>query len=468
MKKLTKKRQLWLYGLSGMGVNMLNLIVGSYLCSALMVENYSGSDIGVYTYFDVTVVSIVLWSIMRTIAKVVDGVIDIPLANLTDRLKTRWGRRRPAILVGLIFTLVFYVAFLFPLTAAEHSILNTIWLGIMLCLFYTFYSVTMTTYYATFSEIVDNEKDRALLSNFKTVFDIVYFVLGYALIPLILSGAINIRIVGLIFMPLALTMIIPLFMIKEKSTLDKDREEQPEGEQKEGELATVKETSPGLIKSFVLTMTNKPFIIWMVVYSCLQFGVQMFLTGNNEIFSVVMGFTGGISKTLIMACAFAPIPLFLLLYNKLIGKFGLRWGYVFSVGAFAVAMTIMAICREDIIPDYTTRLALACVGGVISAMGTGSFFSISYTVPSNIASNELKTTGVSHPAMYFAVQGLIEGVVAAVSTGLVFTNLAGAGLLWIAPIIIVGACVVSIALTPLLPKEIKFACKKQLTGTELK
>ena len=462
MRKLTKKWQLLLYGLSGMGINMLNLIVGSYLCDALMVEAYNFEDIGTYTYLDITLVSIAVWSVMRTVAKVIDGVIDIPLANLTDRLKSRWGKRRPAILVGLIFTLIFYVAFLFPISNAEHSILNTIWLGVMLCLFYTFYSVTMTTYYATFSEIVGNEKDRALLSNFKTVFDIVYFILGYALIPLILGFGINIQIVGFIFLPLALTMLVPLIMIKEKSTRDQDvaAEEQAEAQEGEGESKPVKETSPGLIKSFVLTMTNKPFMIWMLVYSCLQFGVQMFLSGNSSLFSSVMGFTGGLSKTIIMACAFAPIPLFLLLYNKLINKYGVRVGYVFSVAAFAVAMGIMALCQESIIPDYTVRLVVACIGGVISAMGTGSFFSVGYTIPSNIACNETLKTGVSHPAMYFAVQGLIEGVVTAISTGLVWTNLVGAELMWVVPFIIIGTCVLSIALTPLLPKEIKYACKK--------
>ena len=40
MKKLTSKKQILLYAISGMGVNMLNLIVGTYLCDALMVEGF--------------------------------------------------------------------------------------------------------------------------------------------------------------------------------------------------------------------------------------------------------------------------------------------------------------------------------------------------------------------------------------------------------------------------------------------
>ena len=40
MKTLTKKWQLILYGCSGLGVNMLNMIVGTYLCSALLTGGF--------------------------------------------------------------------------------------------------------------------------------------------------------------------------------------------------------------------------------------------------------------------------------------------------------------------------------------------------------------------------------------------------------------------------------------------
>ena len=43
MKLLTKKWQIFLYAMSGLGVNMLNLIVGSYLTDALMVEGFKAN-----------------------------------------------------------------------------------------------------------------------------------------------------------------------------------------------------------------------------------------------------------------------------------------------------------------------------------------------------------------------------------------------------------------------------------------
>ena len=97
MKKLTKK-QLTLYGCSGLGVNMLTIIVGSYLCSALLVGGFD-AHIESWTYLNKDLVVAGLWAVLVFIAKALDGVIDLPLATFADSLKTKLGRRKTAILI---------------------------------------------------------------------------------------------------------------------------------------------------------------------------------------------------------------------------------------------------------------------------------------------------------------------------------------------------------------------------------
>ena len=445
MKIIKGKGKLFLYAIAGLGVNMLNLIVGSYLCDALMVEGFQ-VQVESWTYLNKTLVVAGIWSIMIAVAKILDGFIDIPLAGWTDKLRSRWGKRRPAILIGFVPMLIAYGLFLIVPQNAEHSLLNTIYFGVMLCMFYATYTLTMVTYYATFSEIVDNDRDRIRLSNYKTIFDVVYFVLGYALIPMFI-GNMNIRTIALMFMPLALTMLIPLFMIKEKSTLAKDVEKQ----QKENPDQP-KEKHIGVLKSFAYAMKNKSFIIWLAIYFVLQFAVQMFLTGQNVLYSGLVQLSG-MQIMIVMASAFAPVPFTLILYNFIIKKHGIKWGYVFSVIAYMLAMAVLALPSIVAIPDVTTRVIIACFGGVLSSFGTGCFFSINYTIPATLADIEKKKTGVSHPAMYFAVQGLFSGVATAISTGLVWVNLKGS-FLWLVPWIIIAGCVVSVVMTIFLPKEV--------------
>ena len=133
MKTLTKKWQLILYGCSGLGVNMLNMIVGTYLCSALLTGGFD-KNIEQWTYLNKDLVVAALWGTLIFVAKALDGIIDIPLSSFTDNLKTRWGRRRPSILIGFVPMIVAYLLFLVPLTDGE-SVLNTVWFAVLLGIF---------------------------------------------------------------------------------------------------------------------------------------------------------------------------------------------------------------------------------------------------------------------------------------------------------------------------------------------
>ena len=142
-----------------------------------------------------------------------DGAIS-DFDYLIDKIKCKFGRRKMGLLIGVIPTIITFVLFLIPLNNSA-TILNTVWFGVILCLFYSFYTLTMLTYYATFREVCATEKDVMFLSNVKSIFDVVYFSLGFALIPLFIGMKLNIRVIALIFLPLSLTMLIPFFMLKE-------------------------------------------------------------------------------------------------------------------------------------------------------------------------------------------------------------------------------------------------------------
>ena len=48
------------------------------------------------------------------VARILDGVVDIPIAAWTDNLRSKWGRRRPLMLLGLIPAIIFFVLLWFP------------------------------------------------------------------------------------------------------------------------------------------------------------------------------------------------------------------------------------------------------------------------------------------------------------------------------------------------------------------
>ena len=115
MEKITSRKKLILYGCSGLGVNMLTLLVGSYLCSALLTGGFK-DDIEMWTYLNKDLVVASVWGIIIFFAKAVDGFIDLPFAFLIDRINNKFGRRKTGLLIGYIPMIISFILFLFPLT----------------------------------------------------------------------------------------------------------------------------------------------------------------------------------------------------------------------------------------------------------------------------------------------------------------------------------------------------------------
>lgn len=444
MNKIHGKFRLIAYAFSGMGINMLNLMMGSYLCSALLIGGFGENAIPFQTYLGKDLVVAAVWAVFALVAKIVDGIIDIPMASFTDNLRTRFGRRRPALVIGLVPLLLSYVLFLVVPDPAGATLVNTIYYGVMLCVFYSFYTLTMVTYYATFTEIVETVEERNMIANAKSFFDIVYFILGYVVVSAMLKGM-NIRLVALIVLPLALTMLIPLFMIKE-----------PDMRAQSGK----KEKGVNLFQSLAYTFKNKSFITWMCAYAFMTFGVQLFLGGINEYFSYV-----GMTMMFVMMAAFAPVPFTLIFYNKIQKKWGFGTAFRYTLVMFTLGMTMMFFVGA--FAAGTMKFVLSIVTGLISSFAIGSMFAVAYSVPSQLAADENEKTGVSNSAMYFAVQGLFSGVATGIATGVVLTALKTAsvdltdGPMMYLTLVAAAGTVISFALTYILPKNVLKMGKKE-------
>lgn len=403
MRKLKTRGQKMLYALSGLGVNMLNLMMGSYLCSAIIASGFAEKVKPFQTFAGTDLVLIPVWAVFGIIAKIVDGVIDVPMASFADNLRSRFGRRRPAIIIGLVPMIVAYLLFLVVPNPGQATLLNTVYLGVVLCLFYTSYTLTMVTYYATYTEIVDTNEDREFISNVKSVCDILYFILGYVGVRAMLNGM-NIRTVALIVLPIVLTMLIPLFMIKEADNR---------------KSSGVNEKSVGLLTSIGCTMKNRNFVLWMIVYSFMTFGVQLFLSGINEYFAGT-----GMNMILVMVGSFAPVPLALVIYRRIYGRYGFGTAFRYALITFSVGM--LSLFGVSFIPAGGARTVLSVSAGILCSLAIGALFSVAYSVPSQLAADEEKKTGIANSAMYFAVQGLFSGVATAIGSYVVLNALKAA------------------------------------------
>jgi hypothetical protein len=296
----------------------------------------------------------------------------------------------------------------------------------------------MVTYYATYAEALKDEQDRVFVSNVKSICDVVYFSLSFALVPVFVGMGVNIRYVALIFMPLAATMMIPLFLLKENST-------------KEGAVEIYPPVQKNQVRvSFVTSMLyagkNKKFLFWLLIVSVMNIGLQLFLGGINEFFS-----STGLNMTVVMASSFAPVPITLSVYNRLVKKRGLKFAFQFILAVFSLGMALMFVCR--MLPlTVMTPVAMGC--GIIVSFAIGAFFSVTYTVPAHLAAEVNQSGNLCVSSMYFAVQGLFEGIAAGFATGILLVFLKQKGLISIMTILVAAFCMAAFALAFFLPKSI--------------
>ncbi|MGN1452210.1 MAG: MFS transporter [Eubacteriales bacterium] len=456
MNSLDKKWKEFLYAACGFGPNILMVFLGAYFTDAMNPAGLN-ANIDTWSLTGFSLIAPSLFGGLWMLSKVFDGIVDIPLATFTDNLRTRWGRRRPALLIAFVPMTASYLLAWSPLQWKENSVLNTIWITAMLFLFFASYTLSLITFYGSLSSVCRDEAQRIRVGSFKSFFDTIGYCIVYALVPVFIGMGINIRTLVLFAAPLMLTILIPLFIIKEGEKYGEGRDYLPEAR-------------VGLAESFRLTIRNKIFLSWIIPNACAYFGLQMFLTAQNALISGVMNLSASYAAIL-NTCAFAPVPLMLFLYYRLIRKKGIRFAYQICLLTFAVAILNFCVGSEYLFPNSeTARIVIGCIGSVIGSFGIGAFFSTPYMVPSQIAAMEFKITGKDHTAMYFAVQSLSTSIAAAISGGLVYeyikniqtpkviNGVAIAGEYWkvgvsLVPAIVCATCLIGFFACFKMPKE---------------
>ena len=413
-KTLDKGWKEILFAASGLEPNLLMILMGAFYTDAVN-PSALGNASAVQSIAGVCLVVPALFPILFLIAKIFDGIIDVPLASLTDNLKTKWGKRRLPIIICFIPMLLTYAGLWYPIfgTGESAQLANTIWFTVMCFIFFGTYTMNLISFYGSIAQVTYDDNQRIRVSSYKAFFDTINYVVVYALVPLILT---SIPIGKLVFLllPMMATILIPVFLVKEG---DKWEAKAKEMGYDISELKSASDENIGIIESIKGTMLNKPFLKWNLVNACTYFGLQMFLVSMNALIVGLMGLKT-IHMTILNTCAFAPVPIMLYLFNKMKAKKGLRFTYQTCLLAFAICIFGFLVGSEYVmgVGNYTVKVIIGCVCGVAGSWAIGSFFMLPLLIPAQVSSVEEKLTGRNQSAMYFAGQALFTCVIGAIAS----------------------------------------------------
>jgi GPH family glycoside/pentoside/hexuronide:cation symporter len=341
------------------------------------------------------------WSAAMLAARILDGVVDIPIATWTDNMKSRWGRRRPLMILGFIPTALTFMLLWYPpisgrSLAPDGHWINALYAGAMSSLFFFFYTLIIVPYLAALSELAADENSRVRIASWQTLFNTSSFVLVFVVAP-ILFEQFGVRGTAWLLLPTMITFIGPLLVIKEGPT---------DGSQGSASEPAPKGEDVPLWESVKMTLGNRVFRIYMLSVATFFFGLQFFLGGVAFMAADMMGLSES-QLGIMNAAVFAPVPFMLILFNLLTKRKGAKWAFRLALLVFAAVMFAYILGWQELnLP--VSPLSVGIGLGIVASFSAAVFFTIPYAFPAHIAAVEAEETGKDRAGMYFAVQGLIN------------------------------------------------------------
>ncbi len=227
---------------------------------------------GFYTLIyltDTVGLSAALAGIAILIAKSWDAINDPLMGFITDRTRSRFGRRRPYLLYGALPLLL---AMWFFFSAPDFSTRQTagfLWATFALCLLNTAYTLVNIPYGSLTPDITKDYQERTSLNGFRFSFAVIGTILGAAVVlPIVnLAGDPHkgYSLVGLLFgVIMAVTILITFFSVRETPLADQAR---PKEKFFETFLVVFKnKTYMRLAAVYMLNLTGLTFVQTMLVY----------------------------------------------------------------------------------------------------------------------------------------------------------------------------------------------------------
>ncbi len=429
--KQIKKWQEPIYAIGGFGPGFLYQVVLTYL---LFYYRPAQQLVGKGAVIFAPAVG---YAVGMFVARVLDGVIDLPIATWTDNMKSRWGRRRPLMVLGLIPTAITFILLWYPPITGNSLGTNGHWgnaayVAVVSSLFFFFYTLIVVPYLAALSEIVPDENSRVRVASWQTFFNTAGYVLTFVVAP-IMFDSFGVRGTAWILLPSIISFIGPILVLKEEPTNQPTAKVDPQ-------LGNDTEDVP-LWPSVRMTLANKTFRIYMLALATFFFGLQFFLGGIAFMALDMMGLTQSQLGTM-NAAAFAPVPIMLLLFNYLTKKKGSKWAFRLALLVFAAVMLAFPLAWTRFNLPLSPYL-IGIILGAIASFSIGVFFTIPYAFPAHIAAVEAAETGKDRAGMYFAVQGLINQFVGSLAGSILALLLTWQyGVILVGPVAAV-ACIVA-------------------------
>ncbi|MHA1274985.1 MAG: MFS transporter [Promethearchaeota archaeon] len=339
-------------------------------------------------YIKIVQIDPLLWGLAWILYFIWNSVNDPLIGYLSDRTRTRFGRRVPYLmistpLIAVGFILMFFPPILDP-TLPSSQIIYFFWLFLSLMVYDTFYTILGLCSGALISELTIEPEERASLNFFGAVGGGLGMVLTF-IVPFLLiinedpysQNLHTIQMLVLIFAIIGSLCLIPMtFGIKEKK-----------------EFCFAEEEPMGFVESIKYTINNKAFLIYTAFAFCIVY-IQVAIYSQISFFiQDVLEING--------TDIFSSAPILFFVGASLLGfPLGIIFNQKFGGKKALIYLSILVIIGLTLI-TFSTTIMMANIALFIMGLGyAGSALIIPVLLCDIIDKDELET-GYRREGAYF-------------------------------------------------------------------
>jgi GPH family glycoside/pentoside/hexuronide:cation symporter len=379
------------YGVGALGISILLNTVTVYFPA--MMTTVLGQSAG-------------LAGLLLTLSKIYDAFADVAIGAISDRTKTRIGRRRPFLLLGAALGAAsFFWLFVPP---DLHGWMLTAWMLFGLIVYSTGYSLFTVPFTAMAGEMTDDYHERTKLQSFRTFFISAGQIAAGAgtawIITEVGGGKTGYAVMGTVAgVALAMAFIAAFFGTRTARMRP----------------ATVS-AHVGRIAALRTMWSNKPFVLLMTIKLFQYTGIAM-ITTTKLLFLlnvVKIGYGGFLQLTLVQNIVMAAV---LPLWVPVARRIGKRPAYLVATGLLVLLY----------ISWYFTGPGIAMweiwARGVLNGVAAAGTTLISIAMLPDVMEYDRLRTGLRREGVFSSVYTIVEKLGYALGAGVIGALLAAAG-----------------------------------------
>ncbi|MBN1412632.1 MAG: MFS transporter [Spirochaetales bacterium] len=396
-----KGKRLFFYNFSNAGQALFDTLLMSLLPAFLLPPKEKIAE-GMIQFLSTDVFWLVftVQGIIMIFGRIIDAVMDPIIGSLSDRSRSKLGRRRKFLIIGGIPLALSTVLVFFP-PVADTSMVNAIYLAIVLGSFFAFYTVYVAPYIALIHELGHTENKRINIVTVQAYFALaggaVALVGGPFLISFFKGMGMNV-VVAYQYMAVILGIVGAIILYFAVFAVD------------EKKYSNSQPSSVPLGKSLTKTLKNKPFIIFLITNMTFWF---IFNTLRSSVLHITETFLGGDEGmaglyNIIIFASSGVCFIFVGLMAKVVGK---KIIYMIGLGSFAVISFLLSL--TGIIPVNPQIWGIICF--ILIGIPVSIFLTLPNVFISEVCDLDHKATGEFRQGMFFGVHGFFVKVILGLS-----------------------------------------------------